>query len=41
MASPGDIVAITGKGHEKSMCFGTIETPWDDVAAVKRALNGN
>jgi UDP-N-acetylmuramoyl-L-alanyl-D-glutamate--2,6-diaminopimelate ligase len=25
MAHPGDIVIACGKGHEKSMCFGTIE----------------
>lgn len=39
LASPGDIVVITGKGHEKSMCFGTTEYPWSDQAAVKEIAN--
>ncbi|MFN8441550.1 MAG: hypothetical protein U0175_12300 [Caldilineaceae bacterium] len=30
MAEAGDIVAAFGKGHERSMCFGTIEYPWSD-----------
>jgi len=37
-AEPGDLVIITGKGHEKSMCFGTVEYPWSDHQAVKEAL---
>jgi UDP-N-acetylmuramoyl-L-alanyl-D-glutamate--2,6-diaminopimelate ligase len=37
-AEPGDLVIITGKGHEKSMCFGTTEYPWSDHQAVKEAL---
>ena len=37
-AEPGDLVIITGKGHEKSMCFGTTEHPWSDHEAVKEAL---
>lgn len=27
LAKPGDIVAILGKGHERSMCFGRTESP--------------
>lgn len=38
MARPGDIVVVTGKGHEKSMCFGKIEYPWSDQEAVKKAI---
>ena len=38
LAKKGDIVVVTGKGHEKSMCFGTVERPWSDVEAVKRAI---
>lgn len=38
LASEGDMVIITGKGHEKSMCFGKTEYPWSDEAAVKEAL---
>ena len=37
-AEKGDWVVITGKGHEKSMCFGETETPWSDFDAVEEAL---
>jgi len=37
-AAPGDLVIVTGKGHERSMCFGTTERPWSDNEAVERAL---
>lgn len=37
-AEPGDLVIITGKGHEKSMCFGTTEYSWSDHEAVREAL---
>jgi len=39
MAQAGDLVIVTGKGHEQSMCFGTTEIPWDDREAVREALN--
>jgi UDP-N-acetylmuramoyl-L-alanyl-D-glutamate--2,6-diaminopimelate ligase len=38
MAQPGDVVAAFGKGHERSMCYGEIEYPWNDQAAMARAL---
>ena len=38
LARPGDIVLACGKGHEQSMCFGTIEYPWDDRTALRAAL---
>ncbi len=38
MAEPGDVVIVTGKGHERSMCFGTTEYPWSDHEAILRAL---
>ena len=38
LARPGDLVLVCGKGHEQSMCFGTIEYPWDDVQATTAAL---
>lgn len=41
LAKRGDIVAILGKGHEQSMCFGKIEYPWNDVKAVKEILKQN
>ena len=37
-AKKGDLVIITGKGHEKSMCRGTKEIPWSDQEEVKKAL---
>ena len=38
LAQPGDTVALFGKAHEKSMCFGTIETDWSEHQAVRKAL---
>ena len=38
IAQPGDLVIACGKGHEQSMCFGTIETPWSEREAVSAAL---
>ncbi len=38
MARPGDVVAAFGKGHERSMCFGTTEYPWSDQDALRTAL---
>ncbi len=40
LAQPGDLVLACGKGHEQSMCFGTVEYPWDDREALRRALHG-
>ena len=38
MAKPGDLVIACGKGHEQSICFGTVEYPWDDRIAMRAAL---
>jgi UDP-N-acetylmuramoyl-L-alanyl-D-glutamate--2,6-diaminopimelate ligase len=38
LARPGDVVIICGKGHERSMCFGTTEYPWSDQDAARTAL---
>lgn len=38
LAGPQDTVAFFGKGHEKSMCFGKKEYPWDEVKEVKKAI---
>ena len=38
LAKKNDVVAVFGKGHEKSMCFGRTEYPWSDHEAVRRAL---
>lgn len=40
LARPGDMVITLGKGHEQSMCFGEVEYPWDDRAALRAALRG-
>jgi UDP-N-acetylmuramoyl-L-alanyl-D-glutamate--2,6-diaminopimelate ligase len=39
MARPGDIILACGKGHEQSMCFGTVEHSWDDRVAMRAALS--
>jgi UDP-N-acetylmuramoyl-L-alanyl-D-glutamate--2,6-diaminopimelate ligase len=39
LARPGDLVIVTGKGHERSMCFGTMEVPWSDHEAVREVLD--
>jgi UDP-N-acetylmuramoyl-L-alanyl-D-glutamate--2,6-diaminopimelate ligase len=38
LAQKGDIVIITGKGHEKSMNMGKGEKEWSDHEAVNKAL---
>lgn len=38
LARAGDTVVVTGKGHERSMCFGTTEYPWSDHEALRAAL---
>ncbi|HVC33299.1 MAG TPA: UDP-N-acetylmuramoyl-L-alanyl-D-glutamate--2,6-diaminopimelate ligase [Chloroflexota bacterium] len=38
-AATADVVLVTGKGHERSMCFGHTELPWSDPAAVRDALD--
>jgi len=38
IARKGDIVVLTGKAHEKSLCRGKTECPWDEYEAVKKAL---
>ncbi len=38
LATAGDVVLITGKSHEKSMCFGNTEYPWSDFDAVHKVI---
>jgi UDP-N-acetylmuramoyl-L-alanyl-D-glutamate--2,6-diaminopimelate ligase len=38
LARAGDIVVTCGKAHEKSMCYGTTETPWNEFAQIRKAL---
>ena len=40
MARAGDAVIACGKGHEQSMCFGSVEYPWDDREAMRAAMRG-
>jgi len=39
LAKKGDVVALFGKGPEKSMCYGTVEYPWSETAMVEKALS--
>jgi UDP-N-acetylmuramoyl-L-alanyl-D-glutamate--2,6-diaminopimelate ligase len=39
LARAGDTVVAAGKGHERSMCFGTTEYPWSDQQAMRAALH--
>ncbi|PIP32547.1 hypothetical protein COV53_03135 [Candidatus Gottesmanbacteria bacterium CG11_big_fil_rev_8_21_14_0_20_37_11] len=41
LASKGDLILICGKGHEKSMCYGKVEYPWDERKAIEKALYGS
>ena len=38
LAQKGDIVITEGKGHEQSLCFGTIEYPFTDKSALTSGL---
>ncbi len=38
LAKKGDIVVITGKGHEQSMNFGQGEIPWSDHTVIKNII---
>jgi UDP-N-acetylmuramoyl-L-alanyl-D-glutamate--2,6-diaminopimelate ligase len=38
MAKPGDMVVITGKGHEKTQIVGTKILPFDDREIAKQAI---
>jgi len=39
IAKKDDTILITGKGHEKSLCRGTIEYPWSDQDMVMSLLS--
>lgn len=38
LAGRNDLIIITGKAHEKSLCRGKIEYPWDEKETVKKLL---
>lgn len=39
VAKKGDLVILTGKGHERSLCRGKKEYPWSEREAIKKALS--
>jgi UDP-N-acetylmuramoyl-L-alanyl-D-glutamate--2,6-diaminopimelate ligase len=39
LATPGDLVLIAGKGHERYQAIGTTVLPFDDVAVAREALS--
>jgi len=41
IAQKGDTIGVFGKGHEKTMCYGTYEHPWSDQEFIKNILNKN
>lgn len=38
MSQKDDYVFVLGKGHEESMCFGTVEHPWSDQHVVEEVI---
>ncbi|MGB9911175.1 MAG: Mur ligase family protein [Microgenomates group bacterium] len=38
LAKNGDILVFCGKGHERSMCYGKKEYPWNEFLEVKKAI---
>lgn len=43
-AQTGDVVIVTGKGHEQSLCRGKVEYPWSDQEEVRKVfakISGN
>ncbi|MCL4397602.1 UDP-N-acetylmuramoyl-L-alanyl-D-glutamate--2,6-diaminopimelate ligase [Patescibacteria group bacterium] len=41
LAKPGDVVLLTGVGHQKSMNLGGKEVPWSDQKIALELLNAN
>jgi len=39
IARTHDVIVLTGKGHEQSLCRGKIEHPWNDAQAVRDLLS--
>jgi UDP-N-acetylmuramoyl-L-alanyl-D-glutamate--2,6-diaminopimelate ligase len=37
-AAPGDVVMLAGKGHERSMIYGSDKRPWNEAEEARRAL---
>lgn len=39
LAQEGDLLLFCGKGHEKSMCYGKTEFPWNEKEEIEKALD--
>jgi UDP-N-acetylmuramoyl-L-alanyl-D-glutamate--2,6-diaminopimelate ligase len=39
MARPGDVVAVTGKGHEHAIAVGSESVPWNDAEVIEDLLS--
>jgi UDP-N-acetylmuramoyl-L-alanyl-D-glutamate--2,6-diaminopimelate ligase len=40
MARRGDVVAVTGKGHEHAIAMGSESVPWNDAEVIAELLSG-
>jgi UDP-N-acetylmuramoyl-L-alanyl-D-glutamate--2,6-diaminopimelate ligase len=38
LAGPGDVILLAGKGHEKTIIYGTTGRWWDEKEVARRAL---
>ena len=38
LAEPGDLVLVTGKGHERTLAVAGVDGPWDEAREVRDAL---
>lgn len=38
IAKKGDIILVTGKGHEKTLAIGETEVPWSDSGVIKELI---
>lgn len=38
LADENTIIGLFGKGHERSMCFGKVETPWNEFEVARKAI---
>jgi UDP-N-acetylmuramoyl-L-alanyl-D-glutamate--2,6-diaminopimelate ligase len=37
-AEPGDVVVLAGKGHERSMIYGSVKRPWNEPVVARELL---
>jgi UDP-N-acetylmuramoyl-L-alanyl-D-glutamate--2,6-diaminopimelate ligase len=40
-ARPGDVVILTGKGHERSLIYGNRQRAWDEPEVAREALEAS